>query len=61
MIIPFWPMKFFMKHKQSNGGLIALKLDIEKAFDFMVWDFILKILRLLVFLTLFGLNGSYRV
>jgi hypothetical protein len=54
-------MKFFMKHKQSNGGLIALKLDIEKAFDFMVWDFILKILRLLVFLTLFGLNGSYRV
>jgi hypothetical protein len=38
-----------MKHKQGNGGLMALKLDMEKAFDSMEWEFILKILRLLGF------------
>jgi hypothetical protein len=34
-----------MKHKQGNGGLMALKLDMEKAFDSMECDFLLKILK----------------
>jgi hypothetical protein len=32
-----------MKRKRGNGGLMALKLDMEKAFDFMEWNFLLKI------------------
>jgi hypothetical protein len=35
--------------KKGNGGYMALKLDMEKAFDFMEWKFLLKILDLLGF------------
>lgn len=38
-----------MKQKKGNGGLTAMKLDMEKAFDYMEWDFLLKILSLLSF------------
>jgi hypothetical protein len=38
-----------MKQKKGNGGLMALKLDMEKAFDSMEWGFLLKILELLGF------------
>jgi hypothetical protein len=38
-----------MKQKKGNGGLLALKLDMEKAFNSMEWDFLLKILSLLGF------------
>jgi exonuclease III len=38
-----------MKNKRGNGGLMALKLDMEKAFDSMEWNFLLKILELLGF------------
>ncbi|XP_059437358.1 uncharacterized protein LOC132170396 [Corylus avellana] len=38
-----------MKQKKGNGGLMALKLDMAKAFDSMEWDFLLKILNLLGF------------
>jgi hypothetical protein len=38
-----------MKKKRGNGGLMALKLDMEKAFDSMEWNFLLKILELLGF------------
>jgi hypothetical protein len=34
------------KHKKGNGGLMALKLDMEKAFDSMECEFLLKILAL---------------
>ena len=39
----------FMKQKRGNGSLVALKLDMEKAFDSMEWNFLLKILELLGF------------
>jgi hypothetical protein len=35
-----------MKQKKGNGGLMALKLAMEKAFDSMEWEFLLKILPL---------------
>jgi hypothetical protein len=38
-----------MKHKRGNGGHMALKLDMEKAFDSMEWVFLLKILSSLGF------------
>jgi hypothetical protein len=38
-----------MKQKKGNGGLMALKLDMEKAFDSLEWEFLLKILELLGF------------
>jgi hypothetical protein len=38
-----------MKYKRGKGGLMALKLDIEKAFDSLEWSFLLKILELLGF------------
>jgi hypothetical protein len=38
-----------MKYKRGGGGLMALKLDMEKAFDSMEWFFLLKILALLGF------------
>jgi hypothetical protein len=38
-----------MKQKKGNGGLLALKLDMEKAFDSMEWNFLLRILTLLGF------------
>jgi hypothetical protein len=39
----------FMKQKKGNGGLMALKLDMEKAFDSMEWEFLLRILSQLGF------------
>jgi hypothetical protein len=38
-----------MKQKKGNGGLMALKLDMEKAFDSMECNFLLRILTLLGF------------
>jgi hypothetical protein len=38
-----------MKQKKGNGGLMVVKLDIEKAFDSMEWEFLSKILSLLGF------------
>jgi hypothetical protein len=38
-----------MKQKKGNGALMALKLDMEKAFDSMEWNFLLRILTLLGF------------
>jgi hypothetical protein len=38
-----------MKQKKGNGGQMVLKLDMEKAFDSMEWNFLLKILSLLGF------------
>jgi hypothetical protein len=35
-----------MKRKSGFVGLMALKIDIEKAFDIMEWPFILNVLRL---------------
>jgi hypothetical protein len=35
-----------LKQKKGNGGLMALKLDMEKAFDSMELEFLLKILPL---------------
>lgn len=33
-----------MKAKRGRKGLVAIKLDIEKAFDRMEWNFLLKVL-----------------
>jgi hypothetical protein len=38
-----------MKHKQGRGGLMAIKLDMEKAFDSMERGFLLEIMKLLGF------------
>jgi hypothetical protein len=34
-----------MKQKKGNGGLMDLKLDMEKAFDSRELNFLLKILN----------------
>jgi hypothetical protein len=38
-----------LKSKQSRGGLMAVKVDMEKVFDRMEWDFLLSILGKLGF------------
>ena len=38
-----------IKHKQGNGGLMAIKLAMEKAFDRMEWGFISKMFLALGF------------
>ena len=42
-----------MKQKRGNGGLMALKLDMEKAFDSMELNFLLK------FFSLLGFNSTW--
>jgi hypothetical protein len=38
-----------IKSKKGRGGLMAVKIDMEKAFDRMEWDFLLSILTKLGF------------
>jgi hypothetical protein len=38
-----------MKRKQGREGLMALKLDMERAFDHMEWSFLFKVLSSLGF------------
>ena len=48
-----------MKHKQGRKGLMAVKLDIEKAFDSMEWGFLLEIIKLLGFSSIW-INWIYQ-
>jgi hypothetical protein len=48
-----------MKHKQGRGGLMAVKLDMEKAFDSMEWGFLLEIMKLLGFSSIW-INWIYQ-
>jgi len=38
-----------LKSKRGRGGLMAVKIDMEKAFDRMEWDFLLTIMLKLGF------------
>jgi hypothetical protein len=38
-----------LKHKRGRGGLMAINIDMEKAFDKMEWPFLLAILKQLGF------------
>jgi hypothetical protein len=40
-------------HNKSFGGIVALKIDISKAFDTLDWNFILKVLKT------FGFNATF--
>lgn len=41
-----------LERKKGRGGLMAVKVDIEKAYDKVDWKFLLEILKWGVFLTL---------
>jgi hypothetical protein len=34
-----------LKSKKGRGGLMAINIDVEKAFDKMEWSFLLAILQ----------------
>jgi len=38
-----------IKSKKGRGGIMAVKIDMKKAFDRMEWDFLLSILTKLGF------------
>jgi len=38
-----------LKSKQGRGGLMAVKIDMEQAFDRMEWEFLLSIMDKLGF------------
>ncbi|KAB1205912.1 hypothetical protein CJ030_MR7G027903 [Morella rubra] len=42
-----------MNDKQGRGGWIAIKVDMEKAYDRVEWSFVLKVLEM------FGFNGKW--
>ena len=47
-----WPyMRFFMKQKEKKEVGIILKLDFEKAYDKVCWDFLFDCLKIRGFST----------